>query len=81
MTYGDRIKAAAKGRNATRNTTLTRAQIELAGELCRMDDALAREVAKRHFHGDDRHWHIAMFTNRQGATAFMRELVERLELA
>jgi hypothetical protein len=69
------IAAAAKGRAASRNTSVTRAQIELAARICReVGNERAEATALKDF-GDERHWHIAMFTDRKGATAFMLDLI------
>jgi hypothetical protein len=71
------IKFAERQKAASRNVSVSRAQIELSGHLCRAVGEPARAISAKHLR-DDRHEHIAMFANKKEATAFMLDLVAAL---
>jgi hypothetical protein len=70
------ISWAERQRKASKATSLSRAQINLSGLLATTIKAeIVAALSSKHF-GDDRHGHIAMFTDKKGATAFMRDLAD-----
>lgn len=61
-----------------RETSLSREQINLSGVLVKLvGEDVGGKVAGKLW-GDDRHWHIAMFTDKAGATKFMLALLDTI---
>jgi hypothetical protein len=72
------VKRAEREKKASKETSLSRAQINLAGVLVHLaGEERAAELSTKHM-GDERHWHIAMFTDKKGASAYMLALIESI---
>lgn len=70
------VKRAEREKKASKDTALSRAQINLSGVLVHLaGEERAAELSTTHM-GDERYWHIAMFTDKKGASAFMLALID-----
>lgn len=71
------VRWAAKQRKvkSREGIKLSRAQINLAGMLTKLAGEPARELSRKMLN-DERHEHISMFTDKQGATDFMLALLD-----
>lgn len=73
------IKRAERAGRASSETSISRAQINLSGALCKAVGDAEAERTSREFFGDERHWHIAMFARgKVHASKFMRALAGRV---
>jgi len=72
------IKSAARAKAASRETSLSRDQIELAAALnAVLPEETRARLAKEHL-GDDRDQHVAMMTSKAGATTYLHALLAAL---
>jgi hypothetical protein len=72
------VKRAEREKKASKETSLSRAQINLSGVLVHLaGEERAAELSTKHMN-DERYWHIAMFTDKKGASAFMLALIDTI---